>query len=111
MYRSGLISKALAAQGRDSDDEAERKRKTEELKTAEAEKVSLLDRHTELKKQAEEQKLDETEKKLEEEEKLLESVAGRTALMAANEIAKGIEYLEPIKTGWDSVHFSSIRKA
>ncbi|VDP33388.1 unnamed protein product [Soboliphyme baturini] len=45
------------------------------------------------------QKETELEKKLKEEQKLLESVAGRTALMAAAEIAKGIRYKEPIKTG------------
>lgn len=42
----------------------------------------------------------ETEKKLIEEEKLLENVASHTALMAAAELAKGIEYTKALKTGW-----------
>lgn len=39
------------------------------------------------------------EKQLKEEEKILESVAEKTALMGVAELAKGIEYTEPIKTG------------
>jgi len=37
---------------------------------------------------------------LKEEKKILESVAEKTALMGVAELAKGIEYTEPIKTGW-----------
>jgi len=39
------------------------------------------------------------EKQLKEEEKILESVAEKTALMGVAELAKGIEYTDPIKTG------------
>ena len=39
------------------------------------------------------------EKQLKEEEKILESVAEKTALMGVAELAKGIEYKDPIKTG------------
>lgn len=39
------------------------------------------------------------EKQLKEEEKILESVAEKTALMGVAELAKGIAYTEPIKTG------------
>lgn len=40
------------------------------------------------------------EKQLKEEEKILESVAEKTALMGVAELAKGIQYTDPIKTGW-----------
>lgn len=39
------------------------------------------------------------EKQLKEEEKILESVADKTALKGVAELAKGIEYTDPIKTG------------
>lgn len=40
------------------------------------------------------------EKQLKEEEKILESVAENKALMGVAELAKGIEYTDPIKTSW-----------
>lgn len=40
------------------------------------------------------------ERQLKEEEKILESVAGQTALMGVAELAKGIQYEDPIKTSW-----------
>jgi ATP-dependent RNA helicase DDX41 len=40
------------------------------------------------------------DKRLKEEEKILESVREHTALMGAAELAKGIQYLDPIKTSW-----------
>jgi ATP-dependent RNA helicase DDX41 len=42
----------------------------------------------------------EIEKRLKEEEKLLESIREHTALMGAAELAKGIQYVDPIKTSW-----------
>lgn len=42
----------------------------------------------------------ELEKQLKEEEKILESVAEKKALMGVAELAKGIEYTDPIKTGY-----------
>lgn len=62
--------------------------------------ISLLDQHTELKKLAESKKVSEVEKQLREEEKILEIVAEKTALMGVAELAKGIQYEEPIKTSW-----------
>ncbi|KAF6029630.1 abs [Bugula neritina] len=61
---------------------------------------SLLDQHSELKKKEEASKESALEKQLKEEEKILESVAEKTALMGVAELAKGIEYTDPIKTGW-----------
>ena len=63
-------------------------------------KLSLLDQHSELKKKAEAVKENELERQLKEEEKILESVAEKKALMAVSELAKGIQYQEPIKTSW-----------
>jgi len=40
------------------------------------------------------------EKQLKEEERILESVAEKTALMGVAELAKGIQYEEPITTSW-----------
>ncbi|WAR21133.1 DDX41-like protein, partial [Mya arenaria] len=61
--------------------------------------VSLLDQHSDLKRKAEARKETAREKILKEEEKILESVAEKQALMAVSELAKGIEYTDPIKTG------------
>ncbi|KAL9899000.1 ATP-dependent RNA helicase abstrakt [Glossina fuscipes fuscipes] len=62
--------------------------------------ISLLDQHTELKKIAEAKKISDVEKQLKEEEKILESVQQQKALMGVAELAKGIQYEDPIKTGW-----------
>ncbi|XP_033207780.1 ATP-dependent RNA helicase abstrakt [Belonocnema kinseyi] len=61
---------------------------------------SLLDQHTELKKLAEAKKESALERQLKEEEKILESVAENKALMGVAELAKGIQYEDPIKTSW-----------
>ncbi|KAK7575914.1 hypothetical protein V9T40_012200 [Parthenolecanium corni] len=62
--------------------------------------ISLLDQHTELKKMAEAKKESAKEKQLKEEKKILESIAGKKALMGVAELAKGIQYEDPIKTSW-----------
>lgn len=62
--------------------------------------ISLLDQHTELKKLAEAKKESAMEKQLKEEERILESVAESKALMGVAELAKGIQYEDPIKTSW-----------
>lgn len=62
--------------------------------------ISLLDQHTELKKLAEAKKVSAAERQLRKEEEILESVAEKTALMGVSELAKGIQYVEPIKTSW-----------
>lgn len=63
--------------------------------------ISLLDQHTELKKLAELKKVSAVEKQLKEEEKILESVAEKKALMGVAELAKGVQYEDPIKTSWN----------
>ncbi|XP_026812649.1 ATP-dependent RNA helicase abstrakt [Rhopalosiphum maidis] len=67
--------------------------------------ISLLDQHTELKKLAEAKKESEMEKQLKEEEKILESVAEKKALMGVAELAKGIQYDDPIKTSWTAPRY------
>ncbi|XP_041371297.1 probable ATP-dependent RNA helicase DDX41 isoform X2 [Gigantopelta aegis] len=67
--------------------------------------ISLLDQHSELKKKAEARKETTREKLLKEEEKILESVAQKKALMGVAELAKGISYTDPIKTGWTPPHY------
>lgn len=62
--------------------------------------ISLLDQHTELKKLHEAKKESAFERQLKEEEKILESVTDNTALMGVGELAKGIQYKDPIKTSW-----------
>ncbi|XP_074598884.1 ATP-dependent RNA helicase abstrakt [Brevipalpus obovatus] len=62
--------------------------------------VSLFDQHRDLKKKADQTKESAIEKQLKEEEKILDSVAEKTALMGVAELAKGIYYSDPIKTGW-----------
>ncbi|EEB15960.1 predicted protein [Pediculus humanus corporis] len=49
---------------------------------------------------AEAKKESAMEKQLKEEEKILESVAEKKALMGVAELAKGIQYADPIKTSW-----------
>lgn len=77
----------------------------EELEKLRQTKQSLLDQHSELKKKAEAKKENTIEKQLKEEEKILESVAEKKALMAVSELAKGIQYEDPIKTSWRAPHF------
>jgi len=62
--------------------------------------ISLLSQHTELKKVALAIKESAIEKQLKEEEKILESIAEKKALMGVSELAKGIQYEDPIKTSW-----------
>ena len=74
-------------------------RKKEEIMNKSKDK-SLLLQHSELKKIAEARQESEMDKQLKEEEKILRSVAENTALRSAAELAKGIQYVDPIKTSW-----------
>jgi hypothetical protein len=62
--------------------------------------LSLLEQHNELKKKANQLKESEREKLAKEEEKILASVVEHKALLSFNELAKGIQYVDPIKTSW-----------
>ncbi|XP_041983879.1 ATP-dependent RNA helicase abstrakt [Aricia agestis] len=62
--------------------------------------VPLLDQHSELKRLAEARALSAAERQAKEEQHILESVAQSKALMGVAELAKGIQYFEPIKTSW-----------
>lgn len=62
-------------------------------------KVSLLDQHAELKKQAEVQKETEWDKQIAEEEEIFKNITETRALMGAGELAKGVVYSESLQTG------------
>ena len=67
--------------------------------------TSLLSQHTELKKVALANKESAIEKQLKEEKKILESTAEKTALKGVSELAKGIQYKDPIQTSWRPPQF------
>jgi ATP-dependent RNA helicase DDX41 len=81
-------------------DEAEDLAKKEEEILAKSKETSLLLQHSKLKKLAEAKQESEKEKRLKEEDALLQSVKEHTALMGAAELAKGVLYVDPIKTSW-----------
>lgn len=62
--------------------------------------LSLLDQHAILKRKAEQIRESEKEKRRREESKILATVQADRALMAANELAKGIRYDKPLKSSW-----------
>ncbi|KAF7270229.1 ATP-dependent RNA helicase abstrakt [Rhynchophorus ferrugineus] len=62
--------------------------------------IPLLDQHNELRKLAEAKKVSAVERQLKKEEEILEIVAEKKALMGVSELAKGIQYNNPIKTSW-----------
>lgn len=62
--------------------------------------TSLLLQHSKLKKLAEARQESAMEKQLKEEERILAQVREQTALKGAAELAKGIQYTEPLTTGW-----------
>ncbi|XP_033122481.1 probable ATP-dependent RNA helicase DDX41 [Anneissia japonica] len=72
----------------------------DEAKEGPLAKMSLMDQHAELKKQAESIKLTERDKQLEKEQQLLQSVQEQRALKTVRELATGTTYTDPIKTGW-----------
>lgn len=80
--------------------EEEEEDEEEEVETGPNAYVSLLDQHSELKKKAQARKETAREKLLKEEQSILENIAQKTALMGVAELAKGIEYDNPIQTSW-----------
>ena len=67
--------------------------------------VSLLDQHSTLKKQAEVVKESAKDKQLKEEQKILQSVSEMRALKSVQDLAQGIAYDKPLKTGWQPPSF------
>ncbi|XP_076801297.1 putative ATP-dependent RNA helicase DDX41 [Clavelina lepadiformis] len=63
-------------------------------------KISLLDQHSTLKKQAEVVKETAKDIQLKEELKILESVKEMRALKSVQDLAQGIAYEKALKTGW-----------
>ena len=95
----GTSSGAEDTTGTASDSKEEVAKKEEEI-LAQNKDVSLLLQHSKLKKLAEAKQESEIDKQLKEEERILKTVAENTALMSAAELAKGIQYADPIKTSW-----------
>ncbi|XP_055906190.1 ATP-dependent RNA helicase abstrakt [Eupeodes corollae] len=95
-----IVQLASEANAPKSSSENENDEETQEEIWGRKYNISLLDQHTELKKIAEAKKVSAVEKQLKEEEKILESVAEKKALMGVAELAKGIQYADPIKTSW-----------
>lgn len=62
--------------------------------------TSLLDQHAKLKKEAEKFLESERDKLRREEKKILEDAQAAQALMAASELAKGVRYDKPLRSGW-----------
>jgi len=62
--------------------------------------ASLLEQHKELQQAADARKETLLDKQRREEERILASVTETTALKGVSELAKGVEYTDPIKTAW-----------
>ncbi|KAH7722522.1 putative DEAD box protein-box ATP-dependent RNA helicase 35 [Aphelenchoides avenae] len=88
----------------DSDEEdvvaAKRARQRDDAKKAEESKKTLLEKHNEIVQKDKEDGRGDAEKQREEEDKILENVTQTSALISVSELAKGVKYEEPIKTGW-----------
>ncbi|XP_004922248.1 ATP-dependent RNA helicase abstrakt [Bombyx mandarina] len=97
--RLGLLTAEAAADTKSSS-ENDHDDETSQEEWGRRYNVSLLDQHSELKRLAEARALSAAEKQAREEEHILESVAQSKALMGVAELAKGIQYEEPIKTSW-----------
>ncbi|CAF1159347.1 unnamed protein product [Didymodactylos carnosus] len=72
----------------------------EEITVGPQAQFTLLEQSTELKKKQTDSEQTNTDKILQEEQRILENVVETKALMGVAELAKGIEYTEPIKTSW-----------
>jgi len=86
-------------------EEEEQKRREEAMRKEEEfleknKNISLLEQHKELQQMAEGRKESMLEKQRKEEERILKEVAENTALKGVSELARGVEYTEPIKTSW-----------
>jgi len=86
-------------------EEEEQKRREQAIRREEEfleknKNISLLEQHKELQQMAEGRKETMLEKQRKEEERILKEVAENTALKGVSELARGVEYTEPIKTSW-----------
>ncbi|XP_045489218.1 ATP-dependent RNA helicase abstrakt [Pieris rapae] len=99
MGRLGQVANEVAAETKSSSDNDPDDEGSQE-EWGRRYNVSLLDQHSELKRLAEARALSAAERQAKEEAHILESVAQSKALMGVAELAKGIQYSEPIKTSW-----------
>ncbi|CAF3634332.1 unnamed protein product [Rotaria sp. Silwood1] len=83
-----------------SSDTAHTQSVAEEITVGPQANFTLLDQMSEIKKNQNLSDQTSTDKILEEEERILQNVVETRALMGVAEIAKGIEYTDPIRTSW-----------
>ena len=103
LIKLGRISqvKSEESKGKSSSENEFNEEEEEDLQSlARKSKISLLSQHTELKKIAQAKKESALEKQIKEEKKILESITEKTPLMGVAELARGIQYDDPIKTSW-----------
>jgi ATP-dependent RNA helicase DDX41 len=91
------VQNAQAAHGVEP---AEPESQIQSVAVTEAPQSSLLDEHSKLRQRVEVDNKNVGERQLEEEAALFHSVTKNTALLAAGELAKGVQYTESIKTSW-----------
>ncbi|KAG9126549.1 DEAD-box ATP-dependent RNA helicase 35 [Ceratobasidium sp. 392] len=84
------------------EEEADEERQADEAREEARRQRTLLDRAQEVKqKRAEEDaKKSELEKKEEADKEILDAIASKKKLVSDMELAKGIQYTEPLKTSW-----------
>ncbi|CAF2632415.1 unnamed protein product [Rotaria sp. Silwood2] len=85
-----------------SSDTAHTQPVAEEITVGPQANFTLLDQLSEIKKNQNLSDQTSTDKILEEEERILQNVVETKALMGVAELAKGIEYTDPIRTSWRS---------
>ncbi|UJR15219.1 hypothetical protein I4U23_002178 [Adineta vaga] len=83
-----------------SSDETHAQPMQEEITAGPQANFTLLDQMSEIKKNQAASDQTSTDKILEEEERILQNVIETRALMSVAELAKGIEYTDPIRTSW-----------
>ena len=103
---SDLISSGASSAAEEETNEDIIRKEAEIL--AKSQETSLLLQHSQLKKLAEAKQESEVDKLLKEEDKILESVKAQTALMGAAELAKGVQYVDPIRTSWKVPRYINI---
>ncbi|KAG8751864.1 hypothetical protein FRC12_012229, partial [Ceratobasidium sp. 428] len=89
------------------EEEADEERQADEAREEARRQRTLLDRAQEVKqrKAEEDAKKSELEKKEEADKEILDAIASRKKLVSDMELAKGIQYTEPLKTSWRAPKF------
>ncbi|CAF0984427.1 unnamed protein product [Adineta ricciae] len=86
--------------GRLPSDDTQAQSTQEEITVGPQANFTLLDQMSEIKKNQAATDQNSADKMLEEEERILQNVIETRALMSVSELAKGVEYTDPIRTSW-----------